>query len=142
MYLTMKLGHSLALLIMAALTMPSALADFHILAGVQLDTSKNDVIACPSNYYNCKCFYGGQRRASIGGALSNGHFSTVGNLCGVGQLDFYKRSDGHWEFYKHNGDGSLQGTCYSNTGGIEECNGPPDAYFYEQLVCYSYICNH
>ncbi|KAF9502596.1 hypothetical protein BS47DRAFT_1356897 [Hydnum rufescens UP504] len=140
----MKLAHSLALLVMAALTMPSALADFHILRGVQTNTGYSYDVACPSDYYYCDCFMHASRGAGItmvGGGLSYG-FSTQGNLCGMGQLDFRLQNDGHWEFYVHNGDGSLQGTCSSNIGSILNCpHSPDDYFFYEQLLCSSYICN-
>ncbi|KAF9511149.1 hypothetical protein BS47DRAFT_1347002 [Hydnum rufescens UP504] len=114
----MKLAHSLALLVIAALTMPSALADFHILRGVQTNTGYSYDVACPSDYYYCDCFMNASRGAGI------------------------TMNDGHWEFYVHNGDGSLQGTCSSNIGSILNCPHKPDDYFfYEQLLCSSYICN-
>ncbi|KAF9511151.1 hypothetical protein BS47DRAFT_1195535 [Hydnum rufescens UP504] len=144
MYLTMKPAHSLALLVMAALTMPSALADFHVLAGRQIGTGGKDTVVCPSNFFNCKCFLDGQRRALAVLADPTGtKISTIENLCGVGPLDFYKLPDGHWDFYIHNGDGSLQGRCYKNID-IQDCKGNDghDNIFYDQMVCYSYICGH
>ena len=72
------------------------------------------------------------------GSLDGSFFSVESGLCGLGQLNFYKQSDGSWDFYQNNGDGSLQGTCYSNTA-ITSCLLAFNVY--DQLVCYSYICN-
>jgi hypothetical protein len=141
----MKFSHSLAFLVAAALTVPPALADFHVILRQPdlLDYTKNTVIACPSNYYNCRCIQGGDRRVTIGADggepkdLPDGYFYTEGKFCGVGKLNFYERSDGHWQFYKDGGDGSLQGECWSNTKSPSTCG---NIAYSEQLVCYSYIC--
>jgi hypothetical protein len=139
----MKLTQSLAI-VTAALTIPSALADFHIVQGIAPGGGAG-LEACPSNYYNCKCLKDGDRAAQVlvnnhgVGSLPNNFFSTKAGLCGAGQLNFYKQNDGHWDFYVNNGDGSLQGTCYSNSAGTTCSDG---FYFYDQLICYSYICGH
>jgi hypothetical protein len=141
MSLTMKIAHSLALLITTAFTMPFALANFHVVKGIAPGGGAG-LEACPSNYYNCHCLRDGDRAVQIVvngkgvGSLPSDAFSTNGDLCGVGQLNFYKQSDGHWDFYVNDGDGTLQGTCYSNTA-TTLCSG---FYFFDELVCYSYIC--
>ena len=86
----------------------------------------------------------GDRRAQV---LVNGQgvwtlpdsfFSVEAGLCGMGQLNFYKQGDGHWDFYVDQGDGSLQGRCYSNSA-VTSCSG--DLYN-DELVCFSYICGN
>ena len=136
----MKFAPSLALLLTAALISPSALANFHIMHS---DNRFDPLIACPSNYDNCICMRDGKHGVqSLNGETSLGDaFSLNGGLCGMSQMNFYKRSDGHWDFYVNNGDGSLQGTCYSNTA-TNECynDGGAIEIFNDELVCYSYIC--
>ena len=138
----MKLLHSLALLATATLTIPFALADFHVTQGIAPGGGAG-LEACPSNYYNCNCLKDGDRAAQVlvdgqgVGSLPDSFFSIKAGLCGLGQLNFYKQGDGHWDFYVNNGDGTLQGTCYPNSA-TSTCSG--GFYFIDQLVCYSYIC--
>ncbi|KAJ2977919.1 hypothetical protein NQ176_g4098 [Zarea fungicola] len=109
----------------------------------------SDYFACPSNYYQCKCF--GQLSSDRGvkvksGSTTGQYFSLESGLCGMGQLDFYYRPNlGHWEFYVNGGDGKVQGTCYSNSAETVRCGNPIfsniSAGYHDQLVCYSYICN-
>lgn len=115
-------------------------ADFHV--GWAL--ADNNVVnsyttACPSNYYNCNCFFDDDR-AALGPTYDviadGGNFSIEGGLCGLSQLDFYNVGGGHYQFYVHNGDGTLQGDCYTNVGSVG-CGG---AIYEDRLVCYSYIC--
>jgi hypothetical protein len=139
----MKLAQSLALIISASFAIPLALADFHIVQGIAPGGGAG-LEACPSDYYNCNCLKNGDRAAQVlvggrgVGSLPDSFFSVKSGLCGLGQLNFYKQGDGSWKFYKDGGDGSLQGTCYKNTAGTS-CSG--GFIFYDQLVCYSYICN-
>ncbi|KAF8329643.1 hypothetical protein F5887DRAFT_115510 [Amanita rubescens] len=139
----MKLAQSLALLISASFTIPSTLADFHVVQVVP-NRSIASLQACPSNYYNCKCLLDGDRAAQVVvnfqgvGLLPDNFFSTIAGLCGMGQLNFYKQGDGHWDFYVDGGDGSLQGTCYPNSAD-SSCFGTA---VHDQLVCYSYICGN
>jgi hypothetical protein len=147
-FLTMKLTHSLALLVTAALTLPSTVADFHV---TQVHGSPTSLVACPSDYFTCDCLSTDDRGAQIvvnGNevtSLPSNFFSTGRRFCGVQQLDFYYRSDtGIWQFYVNNGDGSLQGECYSNTASgscWEPQEIPATLSWVDKLVCYSYICN-
>lgn len=138
----MKLAQLLPLLVTAALSVPSALANFHVIQGIA-PGGLAGLEACPSNYYNCKCMTGGDRAAQVlvdghgVGDLPDDFFSIKSGLCGMGQLNFYKRSDGHWDFYVSNGDGKVQGACHSNTAS-SSCSG--GFFFNDLLVCYSYIC--
>lgn len=106
------------------------------------------VYACFSlPYYNCNCFqdadgasfvtFGGQRL----GFLTLDAFSVESGLCGMGQLNFYNRSNGVWDFYRNDGIGGLQGTCYSNTA-VTSCPSASatDVVAYDKLVCLSDIC--
>lgn len=139
------------------LLLPTALANFHIgVANKRTVPIKEGnppvtwttTIACPSNYLNCKCYgqFGDNADRGVG---TVGHkqpgdmFSLQAGLCGMGQLDFYYRSDRRvWEFYVHNGDGSLQGTCYSNSGSdwcVQHATTLATDYS-DKMWCDSYIC--
>ncbi|KAF9502660.1 hypothetical protein BS47DRAFT_1356869 [Hydnum rufescens UP504] len=137
----MKLAHSLALLVTAALTLPSALADFHI-AG-RIDAGGNiNVVVCPSNKYTCDCFEFGHGSAEISGLenTASDFFITKGGFCKMGRLNFYKR-DGCWKFYENNGDGKVKGTCDSEPNPATlTCNGLVPLNFVDQLFCKSRIC--
>lgn len=135
------------------------LADFHIGRADKETNPFNtdspvlqwtDYVACPSNYFGCKCY--GKISPSADRGVSTrqrkpptGDFSIEAGLCGMGQLDFYYRAaDNKWEFYVNGGNGDIQGTCYPNsthdlcfltTSTILTVN------YYDELVCYSYICN-
>lgn len=116
-------------------------ADFH----VGYWDSASSVIAsrteaCPSNYYNCDCFQHGGRTGFGPGSdavASGSDFSIGAGLCGLGQLDFYNRGGGHYQFYQHNGDGTLQGDCFNNVA-TSDCGS---TVWEDRLVCFSYICN-
>jgi hypothetical protein len=56
----MKFVQSLVFFAVAAFTIPSALADFHIVKLVSTPYAAA-LEACPSNYYNCQCFDHGDR---------------------------------------------------------------------------------
>ena len=140
----MKLAQLLPILVTAALSVPSALADFHVIQGLT-PSGSSSLEACPSNNYNCGCMKNGDRAAQVidvngqgVGGLPNNSFSVKSGLCGMDQLDFYKSSDGHWDFYISNGDGTLQGKCHPNTAS-SSCSG---GYFFDdKLVCYTDICD-
>jgi hypothetical protein len=144
---TMKFTQSLVLFVTAAFTIPSVLADFHIVKLVSQGSGYSAVLeACPSNHYDCNCFDSGINGATayvdgqtVGVLPSTGVFYVKSGLCGMDQLDFEEQSDGHWNIYAHNGPSkSVQGTCYSNTGSTTHCSSN-DAD--EELVCFSYICS-
>ncbi|KAJ2982980.1 hypothetical protein NQ176_g1025 [Zarea fungicola] len=105
-------------------------------------------IACPSNYMNCNCYgrfaANADRGVEVAHGSTSGDFSLKAGLCGMGQLDFYKRSGGFWEFYVNNGNGDIQGTCYKNSAELQGCGINPlsvlETNYDDQIVCYSYIC--
>jgi hypothetical protein len=138
----MKLALQSLALMVAAVTIPSVIADFHIIQGIA-PGGGTGLEACPSNYDNCKCMKDGDRAAQVfvnGKGVANlpdDSFSLKAGFCGIGKLNFYKQSNGAWNFYVDGGDGSLQGTCYSSNAG-NSCSG--GFIFYDKLVCYSYIC--
>ncbi|CEG80558.1 hypothetical protein RMATCC62417_14876 [Rhizopus microsporus] len=122
-----------------------ASADFHISTGVATG-GRTGVVACPSNYWNCNCYGKGDRAGVVTDANNSGlgnitpdtnFFKIRKGLCGMGEMNFYKRNDGRWEFYANNGDGKLLGTCYENKA-IKKCT---TVLLTDKLVCYSYICN-
>ncbi|KAJ2968258.1 hypothetical protein NQ176_g9271 [Zarea fungicola] len=112
--------------------------------------SWTDYVACPSNYFGCKCYGGISATADRGVSTtrnkspSGDSFSLNAGLCGMGKLDFYWRQNlQKWEFFGSNGDGKVKGECYPNsthdlcflrTGTAVTVN------YYDKLVCYSYIC--
>ena len=109
---------SLALLTGASSAILSAHANFHITQGIVGNSAGLE--ACPSNYYNCDCLANHNRAAEVvvNGqeveSLPDSFFSVQSGFCGIGQLNFYKQGDGSWDIYQNDGNGSLQGKCYSN----------------------------
>jgi hypothetical protein len=102
---------------------------FHIYARTQRWTGgegalEDDVTACPSWNSDCDCWGKGQDGARIPDwdemYLPDNYF-TLSPICGKPAMDFYKRSNGNWEFYIKNGNGKLEGTCYP------EINPPVDS---------------
>ncbi|KAJ2980438.1 hypothetical protein NQ176_g2642 [Zarea fungicola] len=145
-------------LALLALAVPS-LANFHI---GKADKETNpvskdspilnwtDYVACPSNYFGCKCYGGISPTADRGvstarnAAPEGTFFSLNAGLCGMGKLDFYYQVDqNRWDFYEAGGDGKVKGECYPNhthdlcslkTGTAVTVN------YYDELVCYSFVC--
>jgi hypothetical protein len=112
-------------------------ADFHV-----VDDGSGILLACPSNYYKCDCFSNRKRAQFVENLTPLGqYFELTAGFCGISKkLDFYRRSDMHYDFYQNNGDGTVQGTCWYNTDAPGVKCGFPPATVREQLVCYSYIC--
>ncbi|KAI8887653.1 hypothetical protein K501DRAFT_268744 [Backusella circina FSU 941] len=102
--------------------------DFHVLQGIA-PGGGTGMEACPSNYYNCKCWKNGDRAGRVADINGRGiadiagrdYFRIDKGLCGMGQLDFYKRPSGIWEFYVNKGNGELQGRCYENSADSRLC---------------------
>ena len=147
----MKLAQPLALIITASgsssFVIPSALANFHI-AGVSDPLGVDQkFVACSSSTYTCDCFQKGIGAADVfvdSGVVPKslpGTFSINPGLCGSPQLDFY---EGTRDFYYHGRDGTVEGTCYSNTATMlcsSDSNNMNDAIKVDdQLICYSTIC--
>ncbi len=79
------------------------------------------------------------------GSLDSSYFQFANwngqSTCGlVGPLDFYQQSDGTYKFFINQGDGTVQGTCFSNKGSHIVCNGDTSDKFYEQYLCYTQAC--
>jgi hypothetical protein len=101
---------------------------------------------CPSPKYGCDCFNGagdGAKAILPSGTNQLGtYFQVQGGWCkGTSGIpmpvtDFYKRSDGHWDMYKNNGDGAAIGTCYSNSD-TKSCGANK---YEDNLVCYTTWC--
>ncbi|KAN0068725.1 hypothetical protein V8E54_013449 [Elaphomyces granulatus] len=138
--------HIYSAIFAALLLISPTLADFHI--GLRSDVFGTpklpQYIACPSDYYNCLCY--GRPKSDRGVYIrypqspDNYSFSLEAGLCGMGsQLNFYYQDNkGGWDFYVNNGDGTRQGTCYSNED--EETCLPDFIHYTDELVCYSHIC--
>lgn len=131
--LTMKL--TLASLATVAMTVSQVAANFHVLS-LNQNGKLIKQLACPSNYYNCDCFTKNDRAGQVSGNPQGDFFSVKNGLCGMPELNFYKRGDGHWDMYAAGGDGAVLGTCYSNAA--ETFCGSQVAT--DELVCYSYVC--
>jgi hypothetical protein len=125
------------------------LADFHIdnLRNTVVNSpggqsSWTSVVACPSNYWNCKCLTSGDRTGKVDGTLGDSVFSIKSGFCGMGKLNFYK-SGNTFLMYKDGGDGKVIGTCYWNTGDAGKVCGITggSTTVTGGYVCYSYVCN-
>jgi hypothetical protein len=144
--------HIYSAIIAALLLLSPTLADFHIgqqdgdSAGPEGPIFSKKYVACPSDYYNCHCYGSVNPERGVftlsGQNPGSATFSLKSGLCGMGQLNFYyQQSKGGWDFYVNGGDGSLQGTCYSNSD-TKTCGKIGFlATYHDSLVCYSYICN-
>jgi hypothetical protein len=111
-------------------------ANFHI-SSVSLNGNLQKYTACPSNYYNCNCFTKNDRAGTVSGDVGGSDFFQVKNgLCGMPELNFYKRGDGHWDFYAAGGNGDVIGQCFGNSAETF-CGSKVVA---DKLVCYSYVC--
>ncbi len=127
---------SLASVFFSAATM----ADFHIVLFESVDDG-DQYWLLPSNRYECDALgaYGGVSSKKEPG---QNYFRTDNgdnSVCGCSApFDYYKRSDGHYDFYFAGGDGQVKGTCYWNKGSSFKCKGYGKVQ--EQLVCYSDIC--
>lgn len=132
-------------LLLLSLFVAKIAADFHVIQGITPGGGQG-IAACPSNYYNCKCYKNGNRAGVItdgntGIASLDGRnfFQIKAGLCGMGKMNFYKQGDGsYWKFYVDNGDGKELGTCYT-TKSTTSCSG--GFFFIDRLICYSYVCN-
>lgn len=134
-------------LLAAATFITQALADFHIVTTETFDNSGYIATfqrqACPSNYYNCECFGGGDREGSFGSDNYWGDFSMDGGFCGMGQMDFYPDGDALINFFIAGGDGNPIGYCTPNTGDSLDCwrgAAAGDVTVYDQWYCHSYVC--
>ena len=126
---------SIASIATLALSIGQVAANFHIISLAQNGVLQKH-LACPSNYYNCKCFTKNDRAGQVVGNPQGDFFQVKNGLCGLPELNFYKRADGHWDLYAAGGNGDVLGTCYSNSA--ETFCGSQVAA--DVLVCYSYIC--
>ncbi|KAF9516951.1 hypothetical protein BS47DRAFT_1340258 [Hydnum rufescens UP504] len=150
----MKLAQSLALLVATVLTIPSALANFHVAKGAATNPDGHRYfVACPSDAYGCECLHGLVKGAAIPKTIRDGDIDSLNlpnffktsprnKFCGQDEVDFYRRSNGNWEFFIHNGNGKAQGTCYPAKKGIRTtCTEGSTKYnFDDQLVCFGALC--
>ncbi|KAL7960473.1 hypothetical protein V8C34DRAFT_321356 [Trichoderma compactum] len=88
-----------------ATLLPFSTADLQVLTGPcsispgEGGEIESDVVACPSNYYNCDCMLWGDRAGFLrAGDTPVDGLSTTGStnfqlsgMCGVGNMDFYKQ---------------------------------------------------
>jgi hypothetical protein len=126
-----------SLVALLALSVQQVKADFHVL-GVSANGGSTHFVACPSNQMDCSCYVHNHATGHVNGDPQDQDFFQVEDgLCGMPELNFYLRDDGHWDLYVAGGDGEVLGTCYPNTGETF-CQ---DNVIVEQLVCYTYICN-
>ena len=101
--------------------------------------------ACPSNQCNCGCFKGGAGGSNVvelpyPQQEFQTYFQVQSGLCGMPLMDFYRRPDGSWEFYVNNGNGQVQGSCYSNSDRQRSAPFNATSSYEDRLVCYSSIC--
>lgn len=132
-----------------AAVFPFVLADFHVdtvhnsvVTGPSSQDHWTSYVACPSNYFNCKCLVSSDRTGHVdGGNPGTGFFYIDSGFCGMGQMNFYDRGNGHWEYYLNGGD--KIGDCYGNgNDGAKQCGiTGGSAITTGGLVCYGYPCN-
>jgi hypothetical protein len=129
------------LLLLASLfgSIHQVMADFVI---SQVDTSELTIYyeACPANQNNCNCLWNGTFGASVNLLGAQNIFDTnsfrvdVG-LCSKGLMDFYLQQSGvDWQFYDHDGDGTLLGTC-SQEPDLGDC-----PFTFTIMTCTSSVC--
>lgn len=123
-------------------------ANFHIAQSQNAEHPEAGVysyVACPSNKWNCDCFGLGKSEAQVGIPDSTplskiNYFTIPPGFCGTTyEMDFYKNSDGTWDFYVSGcNPGTKLGKCYANSA---EHDCPLEGVsIYDQLVCYSSVC--
>ena len=136
----MKLAQSLALIITgsASFLIPFALAEFRLIIA-QPDNSKFTsvwAVPGPAESFDCSSFDDNSAdphtpkngvKVSIdyitGGFPLSLHVSTDPGLCGLGQLDFYRKNEhDNFLFYLDKGNGTSLGTCYPNTNSSKTCS--------------------
>ncbi|KAH8736633.1 hypothetical protein BGZ61DRAFT_341589 [Ilyonectria robusta] len=126
-----------------------AVADFHIdtlrntaISSGSGQTVWTSTVACPSNYWNCKCLTTGDRTGKVDGGLGDSVFSIKSGFCGMGKLNFYKNGN-KFLMYKDGGDGSVIGTCELNNGDAGKQCGITggNSIITGGYVCYTYVCN-
>jgi hypothetical protein len=101
--------------------------------------SSSQYVACPSNYWNCKCWLIGDRAGRASNEASN-NFSIDG-MCGVGQMNLYKDANADsLSMYLNGGDGKVIGRCYRN-GATQACGTRgPVVVVTDLWICYTYVC--
>ncbi|TEB18516.1 hypothetical protein FA13DRAFT_1863518 [Coprinellus micaceus] len=142
----MKLS-SLGLILLGSTSLSSVYAGFHIGRVTTTVGVYRNHIACPSSKYNCDCFKGqdgltGTVKLPKKDKMEDFFQITTPNWCGrvnMPTLDFYKRADGHWDFYRNKGDGTRVGTCYANSDS-KTCI-PGGVHYGDKLACYTDLCN-
>ena len=130
----MKLAQSLrvALIITgsASFVIPFALAEFSIIVVRDNDDRLATIWAVPglTESFSCSSFddnsadpHTPKNGVEVSIDNDSGSFtvslkaSTDPGLCGLGQLDFYRKNEhGNFLYYLHQGNGSSLGTCYPN----------------------------
>jgi hypothetical protein len=123
---------------LSAILVPVVQADFHILFYTDDAGLEGWTHILPSNQYNCKAV--GHNGEVTTDQPGDSYFEATKDICGVAQLDFYQRADGHYDFYTPSG--AFQGSCYNDSGakaiGCASFSG--QVAFIEELVCYTSIC--
>jgi hypothetical protein len=140
-----------AILCLLGLLAANANALFYIFARTQRFTGgegalEDDLTSCPGSNSGCNCWghgNGGARVADWDEQYLPDNYFTLQPFCGMPAMDFYKRNDGRWEFYVKNGNGKLEGTCYTeNNPSTDSCiTGPFTSATVKKLLwCNTPIC--
>ncbi|KAJ2982974.1 hypothetical protein NQ176_g1031 [Zarea fungicola] len=133
-------------ILVAVAGVPAVLADFHVntiqniaVTGPSSQQRWTSYVACPSNYWNCKCLANGDRAGPVSGKTSDSFFS-VQNLCGMRKLNFYRKGN-NFDMYEDSGNGQVIGTCYPSPTDQKQCVlATGNAQIVGGYVCYSYVC--
>jgi len=119
-------------------------ANFHILGRHTMFTFGDiddyyDLIAVDSNRYNCNTMINTETAVDDweeDTIPTNGFFRVNPGLegtCGKPAMNFYRRSNGNWEFYTD--DGHKVGDCYANSGFKSCTTGFQTASLTEYMWC-------
>ncbi|KAE8366915.1 hypothetical protein BDV27DRAFT_155544 [Aspergillus caelatus] len=128
--------------------LPTTFADFHInnvynsvVTSGSSQQHWTSYVACPSNYWNCKCMANNDRAGHlVDGDLGSSFFSIEAGFCGMEKMNFYQ-DGGEYKIYIDGGDGSEVGTCYQNNESKECAIFGGSAYTGGGMVCITYACN-
>jgi len=134
-------------LILTALAVSPALANFHLVSSVISFPESDpalDVVAVPSNSFNCNSIINGAPFNGENGdkfPYESDFFQTSAPVCGV-QINFYKTTEEGASYKMYQDGGGFIGYCYPQwERKITRCNAVgAGVEAIDDYVCYSYVC--
>jgi len=127
-------------LILTALAVSPALANFHLVSSVS--DALVDVVAVPSNKFNCNSIVFGAPFIGEDGfrfPYESDFFKTSSPVCGV-QINFYATTEEGASYKMYQDGGGFIGYCYPQWAReLILCDGH-SVRAMDDYVCYSYVC--